>query len=262
MRRPWSAAWIRGAALALVLGLGTGCGSDSEAAGTGGTGALDGEVVVFAAASLTDAFQELGERFEADHPGTTVTFNFAGSATLAQQIVAGAPADVFAAASPQAMAMVEEAGLAEPELFARNRLQIAVPSGNPAGVTGLADFAREELRIALCAEPAPCGAAAVRAFEAAGITPAPDTYEQDVRAALSLVALGEVDAALVYHTDVIAAGDDVEGIDFPEAAAAVNDYPISVLEEAPNPDAAWAFVDLVLSDTGRAVLETAGFDVG
>jgi len=162
VRRPWSAAWIRGAALALVLGLGTGCGSDSEAAGTGGTGALDGEVVVFAAASLTDAFQELGERFEADHPGTTVTFNFAGSATLAQQIVAGAPADVFAAASPQAMAMVEEAGLAEPELFARNRLQIAVPSGNPAGVTGLADFAREELRIALCAEPAPCGAAAVR----------------------------------------------------------------------------------------------------
>jgi molybdate transport system substrate-binding protein len=159
------------------------------------------------------------------------------------------------------MAVVTDAGLAdgEPTVFAANVLQIAVPAGNPAGVTGPADFAREELALAVCAPDVPCGAASEDVFAAAGVTPLPDTQEEDVRAALTKVELGEVDAALVYATDVTAAGDAVEGIAFPEAEDAVNDYPLVTLAEAPNADAARAFVDLVLSDEGQQALDAAGF---
>src|SRR5699024_569306 len=152
-----------------------------------------------------------------------------GSSALAQQILSGAPADVFATASPATMALVVDEDLTEeePVVFVTNQLQIAVPAGNPAGVTGLEDLAEEDLTVALCAEEVPCGAASVRVFEAAGLTPAPDTYEEDVRATLTKVRLDEVDAALVYQTDVLSAGDEVEGIDFPESAEAVNDYPIA-----------------------------------
>jgi molybdate transport system substrate-binding protein len=134
-----------------------------------------------------------------------------------------------------------------------------VPKGNPAKVTGLADFGKADLKIALCAEQVPCGAAAGKVFEAVGVAAAPDTLEQDVRAVLTKVKLGEVDAALVYRTDVRSAGAEVEGIEFPEAAQAVNDYPIAPLAEAPNTAAAKAFVDFVLSAKGRGVLSNAGF---
>jgi molybdate transport system substrate-binding protein len=191
-----------------------------------------------------------------------VTLNPAASSALAQQITAGSPADVFASASLATMATVVDAGLADgaPVVFVRNRLEIAVPAGNPGHVTGLADFADVELKIAICAPEVPCGAAAVKAFEAAGITPTPDTLEQDVKATLSKVELGEVDAALVYRTDVIAAGSSVEGIEFPEADQAINDYPIVALKNAPNHDAAEAFLEYVLSAAGMAVLAGAGFD--
>jgi molybdate transport system substrate-binding protein len=160
------------------------------------------------------------------------------------------------------MDQVVQAGAAagDPVVFVRNRLQIAVPAGNPADVAGLADFATTDLKVALCAPEVPCGDAADRAFDAAGVTPAPDTLEPDVKAVLSKVSLGEVDAALVYRTDVIAAGDQVEGIDFPEAGDAVNDCPIVVLADAPNPEGATAFVDLVESPKGAAVLQKAGFE--
>jgi molybdate transport system substrate-binding protein len=249
-----------GAALLLVLA-GCGASADGAAAGPAST-APQGQLTVFAAASLTGAFQAIGEDFSAAHPGVDVTFNFGGSSGLAQQIASGAPADVFAAASPATMRTVTDAGDAgEPAVFARNRLEIAVPAGNPGGVTGLADFADPSLKIALCAEQVPCGAAARQALTAAGVTPAPDTLEQDVKAALSKVRLGEVDAALVYRTDVLAAGNAVEGIELPAADAAVNDYPLAVLAHAPNAPAARAFVDHVLSEKGRAVLADAGFDV-
>ena len=243
------------AAAALLAG----CGSDGGGGGTG-TGP-DGTLTVFAAASLTDVFTELGERLEADNPGLDVRFSFAGSSALAVQITQGAPADVFASANPGQMSVVTEAGLAagEPEVFTANVLEIAVPAGNPAGITGLADFAREELTLAVCAPGVPCGAAAEEVFAAAGVTAAPDTQEEDVRAALTKVELGEVDAALVYATDVVAAGDDVQGIGFPEAESAVNDYPVCVLAGAPNPEAARAFVDLVRSAEGQAALADAGF---
>ncbi|QDO87677.1 molybdate ABC transporter substrate-binding protein [Ornithinimicrobium ciconiae] len=243
------------ASLVILLGALSGC---------GGAEGVDGpDVMVFAAASLTDVFTELGEQFEDEHPGTTVGFNFAGSSGLAQQIVEGAPADVFAAASPAAMAQVTEEGRGSgaPITFSRNRLMIAAPAGNPAGVTGLEDLADEDLTIALCAQEVPCGAASVQVFEAAGLTPAPDTYEQDVRAVLTKVELGEVDAALVYRTDVLAAGEAVEGIDLPEPQEGVNDYPIALLSGAFNPDGAQQFIDFVLSDTGRATLAEAGFDL-
>lgn len=264
----------RPAGLVLVLLLaagGAGCGggtttppatgSTSPDATSGGS-ALTGDLTVFAAASLTESFQSLGEAFEADHPGVRVAFNLGGSSSLAQQISSGAPADVFAAASPATMQTVVDAGdsAAEPAVFARNTLQLAVPPGNPGGVTGLADLADPDLTIALCAPEVPCGAAAERVLSAAGVTAAPDTLEQDVRAALSKVGLGEVDAALVYRTDVIAAGDDVHGIEFPEAAGVVSDYLVTVLTGAPNTEAAQAFVALVLSPQGQQVLGDAGFD--
>jgi molybdate transport system substrate-binding protein len=238
------------AAIALLLAGCAGCAATADG--------QEGDVTVFAAASLTESFTELGKRFERDNPGTTVTFNFGGSSTLAKQLNDGAPADVFASAAPKNMDEVADAG--EPTIFVRNRLMIAVPAGNPGGVTGLADFADDAKKIALCAEDVPCGAAARKALDAAGITARPDTLEQDVKAVLTKVSLGEVDAALVYRTDVRAGGDEVEGIDFPEADEAINDYPIAVLKSAPNAKGAKAFVDFVLSAEGEAVLTKAGFE--
>jgi len=240
------------------------CGSDDGSSGSSspsGAQAVSGDVTVFAAASLTESFDELGKQFEAEHPDAKVTFNYGGSSALAKQINEGAPADVFASASPKNMDEVTDAGnAADPTDFVSNTLMIVVPKGNPGGIKGLADFADESKKIALCAAEVPCGAAAEKVFTAAKITPKPDTLEQDVKAVLTKVELGEVDGALVYETDVQSAGGKVEGIGFPEAADAVNVYPIVVLEEAPNADGAKAFVDFVLSDKGQTVLTKAGFD--
>jgi molybdate transport system substrate-binding protein len=218
-------------------------------------------VTVFAAASLTDVFTDLGDRLEKANPELDVQFNFAGSSALATQITQGAPADVFASANQPQMTVVTDAGLdaGDPQVFTENVLQIAVPRGNPGHVTGLADFAKPELTLAVCAPDVPCGTAAVKVFQAAGVRAVPDTEEEDVRAALTKVELGEVDAALVYASDVVSAGGKVEGLDFPEAEQAVNEYPIAILRGAPNPAAAQAFVALVLSDAGRTALEDAGF---
>jgi molybdate transport system substrate-binding protein len=238
---------------------GTAAGSSS--AGGSSSARPTGTVTVFAAASLTDVFGALGKQLEAQDPGLKVTFNFAGSSALAQQITQGAPADVFASANDAQMKVVTDAGLqaGAPQEFTENVLEIAVPKGNPAEVTGLADFARDDLTLAVCAPQVPCGAAAQQVFTAAGVQARPDTQEQDVRAALTKVQLGEVDAALVYATDVKAAGDGVEGLPFPEAAKAVNEYPITVLKAAPNPAGAQAFVDLVRSPAGQKALTDAGF---
>ena len=262
-------------ALATVALLVTACGGSTQSSSADTTAqatpsasaspsaaAVSGDIAVFAAASLTEAFTQIGADFEAANPEASVTFNFGASSALAQQITSGAPADVFAAASPATMKVVTDAGGGQgtPAVFVRNRLQIAVPAGNPAQVTELADFADAEKTIALCAEQVPCGAAALKAFAAAGITPAPDTLEQDVKATVTKVELGEVDAALVYRTDVLAAGDKVQGIDFPEAEGAINDYPIATLAAATNAQAAQTFVDFVLSPEGQQVLEAAGFE--
>ncbi|MEV0351704.1 molybdate ABC transporter substrate-binding protein [Nonomuraea sp. NPDC050680] len=258
--------WAIALPVALALAGPSGCGSGQPATSTAsasrasaGGGAK--EVTVFAAASLTGTFTELGKAFEAAHPGTTVRFNFGSSATLAQQVVQGAPADVFAAASPATMKTVTDASSASaPTTFVRNKLEIAVPKDNPAKVDELKDLADSRVKVALCAEQVPCGAAAVKALDAAGLKVKPVTLEQDVKATLTKVELGEVDAALVYKTDVIASAGKVRGLEFPEADKAINDYPIATLAEAPAGDLAEQFVDLVLSQQGKDVLTKAGFE--
>lgn len=221
---------------------------------------LEGTVTVLAAASLTDVFDDLAAQFMAANPDVEIVLSYGGSSALAEQIVSGSPADVFASANESTMKTVTDAGLiVEPVIFTTNVLELAVPAGNPGGVTGLADLANPGLTIALCDPAVPCGSAAEKLLAQEGVVASVDTLEEDVRAALTKVALGEVDAALVYRTDVIAAGDDVEGIELPEAASILNKYPISLLVDAPNAEAAQAFVDFVLSEVGRKALTDAGF---
>ena len=247
------------AALAAVLAL-AGCGTDAgPTAYSAAVDGLSGTLTVFAAASLTDVFTDLGDRLETENPQLEVQFNFAGSSALATQVTQGAPADVFASANPAQMDAVADLVDGAPAVFTSNVLEIAVPAGNPGGVTGLADFADPDLTLAVCAPDVPCGAAAEAVFADAGVTAQPDTEEEDVKAALTKVQLGEVDAALVYATDVQAAGSAVEGIAFPEADQAVNEYPLCLLAAAPNPAAGRAFADLVTSGAGRQALAAAGF---
>jgi molybdate transport system substrate-binding protein len=223
---------------------------------------LEGGITVFAAASLTDAFEEVGTAFEAANPGTTVEFNFAGSSALREQILSGAPADVFASANTSNMDQVVEGGAAaDPATFVENRLQIAVPAGNPGGVTGLADFADGDLLIGLCAEEVPCGQFGREALANAGVTPAIDTNEPDVRSVLTKLEAGELDAGIVYVTDVLSGGDAVEGIDIPADQNVIATYPIAALTAAGNPEVADAFVEFVLSDDGQEILSSYGFGV-
>jgi molybdate transport system substrate-binding protein len=222
---------------------------------------LSGTVTVFAAASLKESFTTLGKEFEAAHPGTKVTFNFGGSDTLAASITSGAPADIFAAASPKTMKTVTDAGDASgtPDTFVRNQLEIATLPGNPKKISTLKDLTKGGLKVALCAKTVPCGAAAQTALTASGLKLTPVSYEQDVKSALTKVELKEVDAAVVYKTDVKAAGGKVDGVDFPESAKAINDYPVVQLKNAPNAAAAKAFIALVESAEGKKVLSQAGF---
>jgi molybdate transport system substrate-binding protein len=253
MRRPPA---VLAAALAAAAVL-AGCGGDGGAAPPDG---LSGRVTVFAAASLVESFNEIGQRFEEANPGTEVEFSFGASSGLATQITEGAPADVFASASPATMDRVSATEAAQaPRIFAENQMQIAVPPDNPAGIATLADLARPGVKVALCAPEVPCGTVAREVFRKAGVTVTPVTDEQDVKATLTKVQLGEVDAGLVYATDVKAAGVKVKGIAIPDDVNAVTPYPITTIRGSGNPDLAKAFVDHVLSADGAAVLADAGF---
>jgi len=237
------------------------CSDDDAGTDAGSRGPLEGEVLVFAAASLTDAFGEVEAAFEEANPEVEVVFSFAGSSSLREQILEGAPADVFASANGSNMTTVVEAGAVtgEATVFARNLLRIAVPAGNPGGVTGLADFADPDLLIGLCAEGVPCGDFGREALANAGVVPEVDTNESDVRSLLTKIEADELDAGIVYVTDVLAAGDRVEGIEIPEDVNVVASYPIATLADAPNPGAAAAFVAFVLSADGQAILADYGF---
>jgi molybdate transport system substrate-binding protein len=218
-------------------------------------------VTVFAAASLTDAFTELAAEFEAANEGIAVELNVAGSSALREQILAGAPADVFAAADASTMeAVIDGGAAAEATDLVENRLQIVVPAGNPAGITGLADFADPDLLLGMCAEQVPCGRYGREALTRAGVAPSVDTNEPDVRSLLTKVEAGELDAGIVYRTDVLAGGDAVEGVEIPADQNVVATYPIAALTDSGNPDAAAAFVAFVLADEGRAILASYGFD--
>lgn len=235
-----------------------GCGGSPQEPAAAGPEAR--ELTVFAAASLTETFTELGDRFQASHPGVTVRFNFGGSSDLAQQIVNGAPADVFASASDATMKTVTDAGAAtDPSLFATNVLQIATAPGNPKGIASFADLANPELKVVVCAPQVPCGATAEEIEKATGVTLSPVSEEPDVKSALGKVTSGDADAGLVFVTDVASAGDDVQGVSFPEAEQAVTDYPIAVLNEAPQQDLAAEFQELVTGPDGVKALEAVGF---
>ncbi len=224
-----------------------------------GCGGGDGEILVSAAASLTDAFAEMESAFEQAHPGRDVVLNLGGSAALAVQVLEGAPVAVFAAADPATMARVASGGhlAGDAVVFARNRLVIAVPAGNPGQVTGVEDFADSGRLIGLCAEPVPCGALARQALAAAGVEASIATEEPDVRALLTKIVAGELDAGMVYATDVDAAGAEVEAI--PLGIAVETDYEIAVLAGAPESGGAAEFVAFVQSADGRAILARHGF---
>lgn len=242
---------------ALVALLATGLAAAACEAPSGGGSAT---LTVFAAASLTEPFTALERHFEDTHPGVDVLLNLDGSATLAQQVVEGAPADVFASADEATMRQVVDAGAVEgrPTTFATNTLTIAVAPGNPHGIRGLADLAGGDLTVVVCAPQVPCGAAAERVGRAAGITLRPASEEQNVKSVLAKVEAGVADAGLVYVTDV--AGDRrVDSVPFPESDQAVNTYPIATLADSAEPRLAREFTELVLGEVGRRELSGAGF---
>ncbi len=261
-----------GLAMALV-----GCGSDSEGATTDAPSsttaatssstsavapALDGEITVSAAASLTEAYTQIGEAFETVNPDATVTFNFDSSGTLAQQILDGAPVDVFASADEANMAKLTEADLiaGEPTVFARNQLAIVTKPGNPAGIATLADLADAGV-IALCEPSAPCGRFAAQVLADAGVT-IPDTsvtLGQNVKATLTAVSEGDAVAGIVYVTDAAATGDAVTTVELPEAQNVIATYPVGVLAGSGHADVARAFADFVSSDEAQRVLKELGF---
>jgi molybdate transport system substrate-binding protein len=232
----------------------------SAVAGCGG-GPARSEVLVSAAASLTDAFAAIEAGFEAANPDIDVVLNLGGSSSLREQILAGAPADVFASANTSNMDAVVGAGetLQQPRVFATNRLEIAVPAGNPAAIGGLDDFTRADLLIGLCAAAAPCGEFAADVFDRAGVEPSIDTREPDVRALLTKIEAGELDAGIVYVTDVAAAVGGIEGIGIPVSANVVATYPIALLAGGSNSTDAAEFVAFVLSAEGQAILAQYGF---
>lgn len=251
--------WIsRVVAVGAVLVLGASCGQ--QGADTGAA-ADERELTVLAAASLTGPFEEVGARFSERNPGVRVRFDFQGSSTLAEQIVQGRSADVFASADEKNMTKVVDADAAEgqAEPFVTNRLTIAVPPGNPAGIRSFADLAAPERTVVTCADPVPCGAATNEVEQASGMELDPASEENNVKAVLQKVQAGEADAGLVYVTDVRSAQGRVEGIDFPESRQAPNTYPITTLQDAPQPELAAEFVRFVQGPEGREVLERAGF---
>jgi molybdate transport system substrate-binding protein len=238
---------------------------DTSAAGSTRDSSSGGEnLTVFAAASLKNSFTELAKAYEAEHPGSSVTLSFAGSADLATQISQGAPADVFASADTKNMDKLQQAGLVDgnPRIFATNTLAIAVPRGNPAGIRSFADLATPGTRLVQCAPQVPCGAAATVIEQQTGTRLSPVSEENSVTDVLGKVVSGEADAGLVYVTDVKAAAGKVESVAFPEAAAAVNSYPIAALAGSRNGAAAQAFLDLVTGPEGQQVLADAGFGGG
>lgn len=217
-------------------------------------------ITVLAAASLTDAFTTMGQRWEAAHPGTRVVFSFAGSSSLVEQVLAGAPADVVATADEATMERLASRQLVEtPAVFATNRLAIVVASGNPSGITSVSDLGRPDLTLVLCAVEVPCGALAARMLDQAGVDARPRSYEANVKAVVSRVALGEADAGIVYATDVRAGGARLAGVDVPPGQNVTTSYLVAAVKAGRSRSGARSLISFVLSEDGRRVLAGAGF---
>lgn len=228
---------------------------------TAASGDISGEITVFAAASLRSTFEEIGQDFSEQYPDASVRFSFGGSSDLVAQLTSGAPGDVFASADENNMTKAVDASLIEgdPVDFASNTLTIVTPPGNPGNVQSFADLANPDVSVVVCAPPVPCGAATNRIEDATGVDITPVSEESSVTDVLGKITSGQADAGLVYVTDATGAGDGVDTVSFPESSDAVNIYPISVLADSANPEAAQAFVDLVTGDVGQGVLAEAGF---
>ncbi len=224
-----------------------------------GSGELDGTITVLAATSLTAAFSEIAELFEAEHDEVSVDLSFDGSAKLATAIIEGAPADLFASADESNLARVATVDglVGETTVFATNALQVVVPAGNPRGINSLDELVGPGVTLALCGAEVPCGKYAAAAFEAAGLAVPPSGTQQNVKGVLTQVQLGEADAGIVYRTDVLAA-EGVEGIDLVEDEQVLATYPASVLAGA-STDAAAAFLLFLSGEDAQAVLEDLGF---
>ena len=235
--------------------------SASASASASSSAALSGSITVFAASSLKEAFTTIGQQFEAAHPGVKVTFSFGASSTLATQITSGAPADEFASASTKNMQEVVTAGDASnPVNFAKNVMEVAVPPANPGHVTSVNDLAKSSVKVALCQPKVPCGTVAAEVFANAKITVKPVTLQPDVKSVLTQVELGNVDAGMVYVTDVDAAGSKVKGVPIPDDVNASTEYPIATVTKSANMAAAQAFVAYVLSSDGQSVLTADKFE--
>ena len=235
--------------------------SSSSAPAASSSAAQTGAITVFAAASLKETFTRLGQQFEAAHPGDTVKFSFGASSALAEQINSGAPADVFASAATKNMDQVVTTGNASnPQNFAENIMEVAVPPSNPAKVTSVNDLAKSSVKVALCQPQVPCGVVAAEVFKNAGIKVKPVTLQPDVKSVLTQVELGNVDAGMVYVTDVQAAGSKVKGVTVSASDNASTLYPIAALTHGQEQSIAQAFVAYVLSPTGEQVLKAAGFE--
>jgi molybdate transport system substrate-binding protein len=235
--------------------------SSSPSAAASSPAAATGTITVFAAASLTGAFTQLGKQFEAAHKGDTVKFSFGPSSGLEAQITSGAPADVFASASPTNMQGVVSAGDASnPQNFAKNIMEVAVPPSNPAKVASVNDLAKKSVKVALCQPQVPCGVVAAEVFKNAGITVKPVTLQPDVKSVLTQVETNNVDAGMVYVTDVMAAGSKVKGVPIPASDNASTLYPIASITSSTHKSIAQAFVAYVLSPAGQQVLSAAGFE--
>jgi molybdate transport system substrate-binding protein len=249
-------------AAGLVAVAAAGCSSNSSSApSTSSSAPATGTITVFAAASLTGSFTQLGKQFEAAHKGDTVKFSFGPSSGLEAQITSGAPADVFASASPTNMQAVVSAGDASnPQSFAKNTMEVAVPPNNPANVTSMNNLAKKSVKVALCQPQVPCGKVAAEVFKNAGITVKPVTLQPDVKSVLTQVETNNVDAGMVYVTDVLAAGSKVKGVTVPASDNASTLYPIATISSSTHKSIAQAFVAYVLSPAGQQVLTAAGFE--
>ena len=252
---------VAGVAGVLLAACGSATPSSADGAAqhgrSGGPAAsVQGTVTVLAAASLTESFDQLKKDFEAAHPGVTVETSYGSSATLVQQVDNGAPASVLALAGTAAAEPLDKSMVKDTKTFATNVLEIAVPPGNPAHIASISELARSDVKVVLCADTVPCGKAAAATFTKAGVVPNVVSKEVDVKAALAKVKLAEADAAVVYHSDVVAAKDAVAGVPIEPRYNTTLHYPVITL----NDDAATkAFVAYLLSDRGLATVQSFGF---
>ena len=258
-RRAGFLAVVCAAVVALVLAA---CSSSTTtSSGGSSSGKLSGTLVVFAATSLTDAFDKIGAGFHAANPGVTVKFNYNGSSSLATSITQGAPADVFASAAPSNMKTVTDASLASgtPKDFATNTGEIMVEKGNPKHIKSVSDLANPAVKVVVCAPKVPCGQVATAIFKNAGVTVKPVSEETNVGGVVTKITLGEADAGMVYVTDVKANEGKATGVVIPASQNDTTEYPIAELKDAPNAAGAAAFISYVLSPQGQAVLASFGF---